>query len=121
ARGPVYEPISLHALIGRQNLFAKQVYGIVLLALESAGSIVECLIRGAQPALRFLLNAPEVAGGIEKPVGMIDSQAVNLALLQKLENILVHIYEGSLILDTHSGKIVDVEKAAVVDLMRGNP
>ena len=84
-----------------------------------------------RPAARAPLDAPgggrdvlqhvEVLRGIEQPVGMIDADAGDPFLAQQARQQLVNRLEHRRVFDAQAGQRVDVEEAAVVDLVRRGP
>ena len=72
-------------------------------------------------ALRIgVLQAREVLRRVEQPVGVVDAQPVHLARRAQLQGQGVRGLEHLLVLRAQRGKLVDVEKAAVVDLVGGD-
>ena len=65
-----------------------------------------------------LLQQPEIAPRIREPVRMIDPQAVHPALRQQTQRQPVGVLEDLGVLHLHGGERIDVEEAAVVDLLR---
>jgi hypothetical protein len=66
-------------------------------------------------------QTPQVAPRVGQPVRMVDAEAVELALVQELEQQLVRGLEDLLRLHAHRGEGVDVEEAPVVQLLVGDP
>jgi hypothetical protein len=68
---------------------------------------------------------PRLAGArntvrIGEAVGMVDAQAVRLALRDELHHAPMRRREDVLALGAQAGEIVDVEEAAVVDVVGGH-
>ena len=59
----------------------------------------------------------EIGLGIEQPVDMIDPEAIDFAAFEHAEDAGVDVVEDRPRLDAQTGKIIDVEEAAVVDLV----
>ena len=67
------------------------------------------------------LEPLKVLGRIVEPVGVIDPQPVDLALGQQPQDQAVCGLEDLLALHAQGGQVVDVEEAAVVDLVGRDP
>ena len=79
----------------------------------------EDLAGAGQPVM--LLEALEILRRVVKAVGMVDPQAVDLTLGQPAQDQLMRRLENVLALHVQRRQIVDVEKAAVIDLVRSHP
>ena len=66
------------------------------------------------------LQAAQVCLGIEQAIDMIDAQAVDHAVLDQTQHALVRVIEHFRQLDAQARQIVDVEEAAVVDIVGGD-
>src|SRR5579863_1495055 len=62
----------------------------------------------------------EVSLGIEESVDVVDPKAVDRAALEHAENAVMDVVEDGLELNAQARKVVDVEEAAVVDLVLGD-
>ncbi len=69
----------------------------------------------------LFLEVEKVGGGIEQPVGMIDSQPGNPFFGQPAEHQLMRFLEDFSILHSHRGQAINVEEPAVVDLFARHP
>src|SRR5208337_1999894 len=58
--------------------------------------------------------------GIQQPVDMVDAQAVQRAIFQHREDTGMSVAEHGRQFHTHAGEVVDVEEAAVVDIIAGD-
>src|SRR5262249_30220442 len=67
-----------------------------------------------------LLEPAEIAGRIIKTVGVVDAQTINLKVGQQAEDEPMRRFKDLLALHAQGGQVVDVEEAAIVDLVRGN-
>ena len=67
-----------------------------------------------------MLKALEVAGRVHQAVDVVDAQARHLAGAQQLERLVVDGIQHVGQLDADGGQVVDVEEAAVVDLLGGD-
>ena len=65
-----------------------------------------------------VLQQPEIAAGIGEPVRVIDAEPVDLAFRQQAQRQPVRLLEHVGVFHPHRGEGVDVEEAAVVDLLR---
>src|SRR5262245_13473649 len=65
-----------------------------------------------------LLKPLDVALRVEEPVDVIQSQARELPLADEAEHQTVCRGEYGLVLHAQAGKVVDVEKTAIVDLVQ---
>ena len=66
------------------------------------------------------LQTLQILFGVEQAVGMVDAQAVDLALAQEAEDQLVRRVEDLRPFHAQGGQLVDVEEAAIVDLVGGD-
>ncbi len=97
-----------------------------------AGAAVDRPIRQPLVAREDLLNKDverlaaslaqrrAIGGGVEQPVDMVDTQPVDLSMIDHVEHQPVGCIEQLGQFDAQPGQIVDVEKPAVVDLLGGN-
>ncbi len=83
-----------------------------------SGPGVERLFRQFQD--EAALQPFEVLPRVVQPVGVVDAQAVDLALAEQAEDQVVRGVEDFLPLHAQRRQLVDVEKAAVVDLVGGH-
>ncbi len=67
---------------------------------------------------RLGLQLLEILRGIVEAVGMIDAQAIELAVAEQFQHQSMRGLEHRLVLHAKRGEIVDVEEAAVVDVIR---
>src|SRR5262245_51305110 len=74
--------------------------------------------RTAQSFATAALQVAQVLFGIVESVNMIDGEAVDVALFYQAENQFVNRGEDLRLLDADGGQFVDVEEAAVIDLVR---
>ena len=95
-------PLSAEALAPRENLLDEE---------RNLGSGTRLLDRGVEPI--------EVVAWISQPVDVIDAKTVDLAILHPLDDAPVRCAEDGRILHAERDELVDVEKAAVIDLVRG--
>src|SRR5438132_11965132 len=63
----------------------------------------------------------EILRGIVEAVGMIDAQAIHFSVADELQNETMGGIENRLVLHSYTGQVVDVEEAAIVDVVRGHP
>ena len=68
-----------------------------------------------------VVQAVEVGGGIPQPVGVVDAQPVDGALLDQTKDEPVRGGEDVLVLDPDTREVVYGEEAPVVDLIAGDP
>src|SRR5207302_3998863 len=59
----------------------------------------------------------EVACGIQQTIGVIDAQGVDASFVDQLEPEPVYGAEDVWVFDANRGQLVDVEEAAIVDLV----
>src|SRR5207248_1024762 len=64
------------------------------------------------------LQSMKVLCRVVKSIGMIDAQSVDLPFPQQLKNKAVRLFEHRRVLLTKRGEIIDIEKPAVVDVVR---
>ena len=69
---------------------------------------------------RLLAQADAVALGVEQPVDMIDAQTVQRPLAEQFEHEAVGVVEQFRLLHAQAGELVDVEEAAIVDVVGGD-
>ena len=69
----------------------------------------------------MILEPAEVGRGVVESVGVVDAQAVDLALGHQPKHQGVRGLEDIFALHRQRGQVVDVEEPAVVDLVRANP
>ncbi len=74
-----------------------------------------------EPLRCEILEHVEVARGIEQPVGMIDSNRVNLSFGHQARQELMRRGKHLGVFDAQTCERVHIEKAAIVDLMRCRP
>ena len=68
----------------------------------------------------ILLQPAKILLWVVEPVGMIDAQAVDLALAQQAQHQLVGRQEDVEFFHAQGGQFVDVEKPSIVDFIRGH-
>ena len=66
---------------------------------------------------RSFAQAPAVGLGIQQPIDVVDAQPIQHAIADQLEGQAMGMVEQFLMLDAQSGKIADVEEAAVIDVV----
>src|SRR6202035_4009608 len=88
-------PVGPQRLVGRQDLLDDQI----------------------KRPLRAGTQRLEIGLGIKEPVDMIDPKPIDLAVFDHAEDAGVDVVEDRTRLDAQTGKIIDVEEAAVVDLV----
>ena len=69
---------------------------------------------------RLLAQPLQITLGIEQPVDMVDAQTVEDAAFQKPEHQTVRVVEHLRQLHPEAGEVVDVEEAAIVDVVGGD-
>ena len=106
AGGAVNGPASGHALVAGGDLLGDQVERPPRAA---CGGFADGRVA--------LLQAAEIAGRVVQPVGVVDAQAVHAPLREQLEDQAMGGLEHRLVLHAQRGELVDIEEAAVVDLV----
>ncbi len=101
--------LAVHRPVGRQ-------------VLEGGGDLLDHEVEGTRTAApgdgrHALLQAAEIPGRVVEAVGVIDAQSVDLALGDQLQEQAVRGLEDRLVLDAQRRQIVDIEEAAVVDIL----
>ena len=99
AGGAFHRPFLAQRLVARQDLLDHQIEAL-------AGRL------GAQAA--------KVAVGVEQAVDMVDAQPVHRAVGQQAEGKPVDVVEHLGQLHAQAGEVVDVEEAAIVDVVGGD-
>ena len=62
----------------------------------------------------------DIGLGVEQPVDMVDTQTVQSAILDHRQDAGMGMTEHRRQLHAHAGQVVDVEEAAIVDVVAGN-
>src|SRR5579864_792396 len=91
-------------LAARENFFRDQISFTVL---------------GFQFCAQATAQLFEILGGIVEAVGMVYAKSIKFSLGDKVQDELVGLVKDVFVLGTESGEIVDIEEAAVVDVIRG--
>jgi hypothetical protein len=99
ARRALDRPFGPQSLVGRQDLLDDQI--------KRLGR--------ARP------QRAEIGFGIEETVDMIDAQPIDFAAFEHAEYARVDMVKDRAHFDTQSREVVDIEEAAVVDLVFGHP
>ena len=67
------------------------------------------------------MQVAEIAAGVRQPVGVVDAEGIDQALLEQLDEQRVGLAENSLVLHADRRECVHVEEAPVVDLFVRHP
>ena len=109
AGGAVHMPMGGELLMRGVDLFDDEVKRRIAVA-------------SAAPSIRVALMYPlEIPGRIVKPVRMIDAKPADLALGGQLDHEPMRGVEHGLAFHAQRGKVADVEKPPVIDLVRCDP
>ena len=114
AGGAFDGPAGAEAFVAGQDFFGDDVEGA---AVVEGGSGDAAFAKGLAAGV---LEVVEVAFGVVEAVGVIDAEAVNVAFADEFEEFAVDGVEDGGIFDADGGEFVDVEEAAVVDLVGGD-
>ena len=129
ARGAVNGPALRQALAGFQNLLGHHVdgqgngdRGRAVLVLWLIGWPCGDLRPVTVPRCPGpILQLPEVARRVVQPVGVVEPDAVHPPLRHQFEQPGVRPGKHAGVLHSQGGQVIDVEEAAVIDLLRGHP
>ena len=117
AGGAFDGPFGSQRLVAGQDLLGHDIEGPIARFRYRAVSSLGVPVGSRAPGFAGVLQEAEIFLRLEKPVRMIHAQPANVALTHQIENQRMHRGEDFGIFHANGGEIVDVEEAAVVDLV----